>query len=247
MTEEIVTIKNLSFGYPDGQQALNDVNLTIYRGESVALVGPNGAGKSTLILHFNGVLRSNGHIRLLGKPIDDKNLKWVRSKVGLVFQNPDDQLFSPTVFDDVAFGPINMGYSDDEVHQAVTKALEMVGMAGFEKRSPHHLSIGEKKRIAIATVLSMSPEILVIDEPSSNLDPRGKWELIGVLESLPVTRVIVSHDLELVEALCQRVIILDGGHVTADGATKDILADKKLLAEHGLATPPPSSTTSSRR
>lgn len=235
MTEEIITIKNLSFGYPDGQQALNDVNLTVYRGESVALVGPNGAGKSTLILHFNGVLRSNGNIRLLGKPIDDKNLKWVRSKVGLVFQNPDDQLFSPTVFDDIAFGPINMGYDNDEVRQAVTKALELVGMAGFEKRSPHHLSIGEKKRIAMATVLSMSPEMLVIDEPSSNLDPRGKWELIKVLDSLLVTKVIVSHDLELVEALCQRMIILDKGHIAADGATKDILADEKLLAEHGLA------------
>jgi cobalt/nickel transport system ATP-binding protein len=233
--EEIVAVKNLSFGYPDGQPALNNVNLTIYRGESVALVGPNGAGKSTLILHFNGVLRSNGHIRLLGKPIDGKNLKWVRSRVGLVFQNPDDQLFSPTVFDDVAFGPVNMGYSNDEVRRAVTNALEMVGMEGFEKRSPHHLSVGEKKRIAIATVLSMSPEILVIDEPSSNLDPRGKWDLIGVLDSLPVTRVIVSHDLELVEALCQRVVILDKGQVVADGLTKDILADKKLLADHGLA------------
>jgi cobalt/nickel transport system ATP-binding protein len=233
--EEIVAVKNLSFGYPDGQPALNNVNLTIYRGESVALVGPNGAGTSTLILHFNGVLRSNGHIRLLGKPIDGKNLKWVRSRVGLVFQNPDDQLFSPTVFDDVAFGPVNMGYSNDEVRRAVTNALEMVGMEGFEKRSPHHLSVGEKKRIAIATVLSMSPEILVIDEPSSNLDPRGKWDLIGVLDSLPVTRVIVSHDLELVEALCQRVVILDKGQVVADGLTKDILADKKLLADHGLA------------
>jgi len=235
MTEEIVTIKDLSFGYPDGRQALNDVSLTIYRGESVALVGPNGAGKSTLILHLNGVLRSNGSIRLLGKPIDDKNLKWIRSKVGLVFQNPDDQLFSPTVFDDVAFGPINMGYSDEEVRQSVNHALEMVGMEGFEKRSPHHLSIGEKKRVAIATVLSMSPEILVIDEPSSNLDPRGKWDLIEVLKSLPVTRVIVSHDLELVEALCQRTVILDRGQVAADGLTKDILANKKMLSKHGLA------------
>lgn len=233
--EEIIAIRNLSFGYPDGQTALSGVNLTIYRGESVALVGPNGAGKSTLILHFNGVLRSNGSIRLLGKPINDKNLRWVRSRVGLVFQNPDDQLFSPTVFDDVAFGPVNMGYGDEEVHQAVKQALGMVGMAGFERRSPHHLSIGEKKRIAIATVLSMSPEILVIDEPSSNLDPRGKWDLIGVLDSLPVTKVIVSHDLELVAALCQRVVILDKGQVVADGLTKDILADKKLLAEHGLA------------
>ena len=247
MMEELITIKDLSFCHPDGQQALADVNLTIYRGESVALLGPNGAGKSTLILHFNGILRSNGHVRLMGKPVSDKNLRWVRSRVGLVFQNPDDQLFSPTVFDDVAFGPINMDYNADEVRQAVTKALEMVGMAGFERRSPHHLSIGEKKRVAIATVLSMSPEILVIDEPSSNLDPRGKWDIIGVLKSLPVTRVIVSHDLELVGALCQRVVILDKGRIAADGEAIDILADKKLLSEHGLATPPPPATASGRR
>jgi cobalt/nickel transport system ATP-binding protein len=233
--EEIITVENLSFSYPDGQQALTDVNLTIYQGGSVALMGPNGAGKSTLVLHFNGILRSNGTVKLLGKPLDDKNLRWARSKVGLVFQEPDDQLFSPTVFDDVAFGPINMGYSEAEVHQAVKRALDLVGMAGYEKRSPHHLSVGEKKRIAIATVLSMSPEILIIDEPSSNLDPRGKWSLIDVLNSLPGTKVIVSHDLELVKALCHRVVIIDQGRVVADGAADDILADKQLLTAHGLA------------
>lgn len=233
--EELITVKNLSFSYPDGQQALTDVNLTIYQGGSVALIGPNGAGKSTLVLHFNGILRSNGRVRLLGRPIDDNNLKWARSQVGLVFQNPDDQLFSPTVFDDVAFGPINMGYSEADVHKAVTRALDLVGMAGCEKRSPHHLSVGEKKRIAIATVLSMSPEILVIDEPTSNLDPGGKWSLIEVVKSLPGTKIIVSHDLELVGALCQRVVIIDRGRVAADGATDDILANKQLLTDHGLA------------
>lgn len=233
--EEIITVKNLSFSYPDGQQALADVNLTIYQGSSIALIGPNGAGKSTLVLHFNGILRSNGTVKILGKPLNDKNLRWARSKVGLVFQEPDDQLFSPTVFDDVAFGPINMGCSDAEVHQAVKRALDLVGMSGYEKRSPHHLSVGEKKRVAIATVLSMSPEILIIDEPSSNLDPRGKWSLIGVLKHLPGTKVIVSHDLELVKALCHRVVIIDQGRVVADGATDNILADKQLLATHGLA------------
>ena len=237
--EELITVKNLSFSYPDGQQALTDVNLTIYQGGSVALIGPNGAGKSTLVLHFNGILRSNGRVRLLGRPIDDNNLKWARSRVGLVFQNPDDQLFSPTVFDDVAFGPINMGYSEADVHKAVTRALDLVGMAGCEKRSPHHLSVGEKKRIAIATVLSMSPEILVIDEPTSNLDPGGKWSLIEVVKSLPGTKIIVSHDLELVGALCQRVVIIDRGRVVADGATNDILADKKLLTNRGLAAAEP--------
>jgi cobalt/nickel transport system ATP-binding protein len=232
--QELITVENLSFSYPDGQQALTDVSLGIYRGDSVAIVGPNGAGKSTLVLHFNGILRSNGHIKLLGKVVDDNNLRWVRSRVGLVFQNPDDQLFSPTVFDDVAFGPMNMGYSEAEVEQAVKMALEMVGMAGFEKRSPHHLSVGEKKRIAMATVLSMSPEVLVIDEPTSNLDPRGKWDIIEVLKGLSVTKIVVSHDLEMVGALCHRMVIIDRGRVAADGATADILANKRLLAEHGL-------------
>ncbi len=233
--QELITIENLSFSYPDGQKALTDVSLGIYKGESVAIVGPNGAGKSTLVLHFNGILRSNGHVKLLGKPVDDNNLRWVRSRVGLVFQNPDDQLFSPTVFDDVAFGPMNMGYSKAEVEQAVKMALGLVGMPGFEKRSPHHLSVGEKKRIAMATVLSMSPEVLVIDEPTSNLDPRGKWDIIEVLKGLSVTRVIVSHDLEMVRELCPRMVIIDRGRVAADGNTADILADKKLLAAHGLA------------
>ena len=233
--QELITIEKLSFSYPDGQQALKDINLSIHKGESVALIGPNGAGKSTLIMHFNGILQSDGRVKLLGKPIANGNLKWARSKVGLVFQTPDDQLFSPTVFDDVAFGPINMGYTKEEVQRAVTQALDAVGMAGFEKRSSHHLSVGEKRRIAIATVLSMSPEILVIDEPTSNLDPRGKWALVEVLKKLPVTKVIVSHDLEMVRALCRRVVVIDAGRIAADGATDAILANKKLLAAHGLA------------
>lgn len=155
--------------------------------------------------------------------------------MALVFQNPDDQLFSPTVFEDVAFGPINLGYSEAEVRSAVTRALDWVGMTGYEQRSPHHLSLGEKKRIAIATVLSMTPEILVIDEPTSNLDPRSKWSLIGLLKKLPITKIIASHDLELVQALCQRAIILDRGQVVADGVTSRILADMSLLRDHGLA------------
>jgi len=235
--EEIVRIDNLSFSYPDGQQALTDINLTIQQGETVALIGPNGAGKSTLLLHLNGILRSNGVVKVLGRSVDDKNLRWVRSKVGLVFQNPDDQLFSPTVFEDVAFGPINMGYSEVEVRKSVTRALDWVGMTGFEQRSPHHLSIGEKKRVAIATVLSMMPEILAIDEPTSNLDPQSKWSLIDLLKKLSMTKIVASHDLELVQAVCQRAIILDQGQVIADGATNRILADIPLLRAHGLAPP----------
>ncbi len=232
---EVIKIENLSFHYPDGREALSDVSLTVQRGETVALIGANGAGKSTLLLHLNGILHSDGQVRVCGKPVDDGNLREIRSRVGVVFQNPDDQLFSPTVFDDVAFGPINLGYSEDEVHRAVTRALSWVGMADCERRSSHHLSLGEKKRVAIATVLSMSPEILVIDEPTSNLDPRSKWALINLLRDLSMTRIIASHDLELVQALCLRTVILDGGRVVADSATEKILADVPLLRAHGLA------------
>ncbi len=233
--KEIVRIENLSFSYPDGHRALNNVSLTILQGETVALIGPNGAGKSTLILHLNGILRSDGLVKMFGQPIADGNLREIRSKVGLVFQNPDDQLFSPTVFDDVAFGLVSLGYAEDKIRQAVARALDWVGMTGYEQRSPHHLSLGEKKRIAIATVLSMDVEILVIDEPTSNLDPRGKWALIDLLQRLPVTKIIASHDLELVRALCQRTVILDHGQIVADGPTERILADISLLRTHGLA------------
>jgi cobalt/nickel transport system ATP-binding protein len=236
--EKVAEIENLSFSYPDGRQALVDINLSIVKGETVALIGPNGAGKSTLLLHLNGILRSNGMVKVFGLPINNKNLKWIRSKVGLVFQDPDDQLFSPTVFDDVAFGPLNIGCCKEEVQQRVARALAWVGMSGYEQRSPHHLSIGEKKRIAIATVLSMEPELLVIDEPSANLDPRAKWGLIELLRDLPQTKVIASHDLELVRALCQRTVILDGGCVVADGSANSILSDGVLLLAHGLASSP---------
>ena len=236
--EKAIQIENLSYSYPDGQQALKDINLCIEVGETVALVGPNGAGKSTLLLHLNGILRSDGTVTALGVPVDDKSLKWVRSKVGLVFQDPEDQLFSPTVFDDVAFGPINMGYSEDEVRRRVKEALEEVGMEGYEKRSSHHLSIGEKKRIAIATILSMKTEILVIDEPTANLDPRSKWELIELLRGLPITKIVASHDLEMVAALCHRTVVLDEGKVIADDSTQKIMSNTPLLERHGLAPPP---------
>ena len=237
--EEIIKVDNLSFGYPDGQAALSGVDLTVSRGECVALIGPNGAGKSTLLLHFNGILHSNGAVSVLGKAVNEKNLRWVRSRVGLVFQNPDDQLFSPTVFDDVAFGLLNMGIDKSEVGELVTKALGWVGMEGYEKRSPHHLSLGEKKRIAMATVLVMNPELLVVDEPTSNLDPGSKWALIELLKSLEITKIIASHDLELVETLCPRAVVLDRGRVVADGDTNRILADGSLLAAHGLAPKKP--------
>jgi cobalt/nickel transport system ATP-binding protein len=233
--DKAVEIENLSFSYPDGQQGLKHINLVVNIGENLAIIGPNGAGKSTLLLHLNGILRGNSTVRILGLPVEEKNLKEIRRKVGLVFQDPEDQLFSPTVFDDVAFGPINMGYSESEVKQRVTEALKWVGMTGYEQRSPHHLSVGEKKRIAIATVLSLSPELLVLDEPSSNLDPRSKWSLIELLRQLPKTKIVATHDLELVKALCQRTIILDRGEIVAEGDTGRILNDISLLRAHGLA------------
>jgi cobalt/nickel transport system ATP-binding protein len=233
--DAVIEIKNLSFTYPDGHRGLKSVDLKIYPGENVAVIGPNGAGKSTLLLHLNGILRGNSTVKICGLVVDEKKLKQIRKKVGLVFQDPEDQLFSLNVYDDVAFGPINMGYSASEVNQHVAQALEWVNMAGYEQRSPHHLSVGEKKRIAIATVLSLDPEILVIDEPTSNLDPRSKWSLIELLKQLPVTKVIATHDLELVRALCSRTVVMDEGKIAADGKTESILDDIPLLRAHGLS------------
>lgn len=234
----MIEIEGLGYTYPDGYQALREVSLFVNAGEAVAFIGPNGAGKSTLLLHLNGLLRSNsGTVRVLGLPVESRNLKWIRSKVGLVFQDPEDQLFSPTIFDDVAFGPLTLGYPEEEVRRRVQQALGQVGMSGSAHRSPYHLSVGEKKRIAIATVLSMDLEILVLDEPTSNLDPRGRWELIELLRQLPLTKVIASHDLEMVRALCERSILLDAGRVVADDLTPHILSNLHLLASHGLAPP----------
>jgi len=230
--DKAVDIEGLSFTYPDGHQGLKNIDLVVYRGEAVAVIGPNGAGKSTLLLHLNGILRGNSVVKVFGLPVEEKNLKEIRRKVGLIFQDPEDQLFSLTVFDDVAFGPINMGYSEPEVKQRVTQALEWVGMNGYEQRSPHHLSIGEKKRIAIATVLSLNPELLVLDEPTSNLDPRSKWSLFELLRQLPVTKIVAAHDLELVRALCQRTVVMDEetGKVICDLADKE---EEELLARGG--------------
>jgi cobalt/nickel transport system ATP-binding protein len=235
MNNKIVEIKNLSFNYPDGHQGLKNVDLVVCPGENVAVIGPNGAGKSTLLLHLNGILRGNSTVKICGLAVEEKNLKEIRKKVGLVFQDPEDQLFSLNVFDDVAFGPINMSHSESEVKRRVAQALKWVGMEGYEQRSPHHLSVGEKKRIAIATVLSLDPEILAIDEPTSNLDPRSKWSLVELLKQLPMTKVIATHDIELVKALCHRTIVMDEGKIVADGKTEGVLDDIALLKAHGLA------------
>ena len=236
MNDPVIRLDNLTYTYPDGRRALDGVTLAINPGESVAIAGANGAGKSTLLMHLNGIIHgANGAVKISGLPVTAANLKTIRARVGVVFQNPDDQLFCPDVFDDVAFGPINLGLPEAEVRTRVTDSLTAVGLPGYERRSSHHLSLGEKKRIALASVLSMRPEVLALDEPSSNLDPAAKWGLINLLKSLDITKVIVSHDLELIEALCPRLVILKQGKVLADGPTAEIMKQAELLMAGGLA------------
>lgn len=243
MSNHVIQIEHLSFAYPDGRQALHDVSLTVRPGEKLGIVGPNGAGKSTLLLHLNGTLRAgtqNGaRVQVAGLSVDDKTVRQVRGKVGLIFQDPDDQLFSPTVFEDVAFGPLHMGLPEDDVHERVAQALAAVGMVGYEELMPHHLSVGERKRIAIATVLAMNPEILVLDEPSAGLDPKTRRGLIVLLRGLPQTMLVASHDMRLVWELCSRTVILDGGRMVSNGPTTKLLQDEALMERHGLEVPFP--------
>jgi cobalt/nickel transport system ATP-binding protein len=232
-----IEIQKLNFTYPDGTLALRDVSLSIAPGEKVALVGPNGAGKSTLILHLNGILSGQGFVRVCSLEVVKENLGRVRSCVGMVFQSPEDQLFSPTVFDDVAFGPLYQGLPHEEVLQRVDEALEAVHMLSYKPRVSHHLSMGEKKRIAIATVLSMHPEVLVLDEPTGGLDPRSRRSLIRLLQELTLTMLVSTHDMHLVREIFPRMIILDEGRLVADGATQALMDDALLLEAHGLERP----------
>jgi cobalt/nickel transport system ATP-binding protein len=232
--ESCIEIHNLSFVYPDGRSALRDVSLAVRLGEKVALVGPNGAGKSTLLLHLNGILRGGGTVRVMGQEVAEPHLPRIRGQVGLVFQDPDDQLFSPTVFEDVAFGPLYAGLPEEEIRRRVAWALAQVGLEGYAERVSHHLSLGEKKRAAIATVLSMRPEILALDEPTSGLDPRTRRRLIGLLHELPQTMLVATHDMQFVAQVLPRTVVLDGGQVVADGPTGQLLADERLLEVHGL-------------
>jgi cobalt/nickel transport system ATP-binding protein len=234
---DILQIQELDFSYPDGHEALRGVSLSICEGEKVALVGPNGAGKSTLMLHINGILGKNSPVSVAGLSISPENLPLIRALVGLVFQNPDDQLFSPTVFEDVAFGPLHMGLSEDEVYRRVREALAVVKMEEFKDRLSHHLSMGEKKRIAIATVLAMRPQILVFDEPSAGLDPRARRSLIEFLRNLPLTMLISTHDIRMVQEIFPRMIIMDEGKIVADGLTAELLQNRDLLEAHGLESP----------
>lgn len=230
-------LRNLCFRYPDGTEALRGLSFAVGEGECVGLIGPNGAGKSTLMLHLNGILpeRLDGTPAVFvgGRPLAPENLAAIRRDVGLLFQDPDDQLFCPTVFEDVAFGPQQFGLDPAKIQAALAK----VGLAGYEHRSPQHLSRGEKRRVCLAGVLACDPQILVLDEPTADLDPRGRRELKALLQLIPATKLIASHDLELVVELCPRSLVLDGGMVVADGATRALLNDAELMVKHGLERP----------
>lgn len=232
-----IEVSDLSYAYPDGHQALRGVTLGIQPCEKVALVGPNGAGKSTLILHLNGILAGQGSVRVCGVEARKENFSRLRAMVGLVFQSPEDQLFSPTVYDDVAFGPLYQGLPPDEVRLRVDEALSAVRMSDYTGRVSHHLSMGEKKRIAIATVLSMKPEVLVLDEPTAGLDPRSRRSLINLLDELPMTMLVSTHDMLMVRELFPRMVIMDEGRVVADGPTRELMNDVALLEAHGLERP----------
>jgi energy-coupling factor transporter ATP-binding protein EcfA2 len=250
-------VRELTYRYPDGRLALRGVDLTIMTGEAVALVGPNGAGKSTLLLHLNGLLpgkagsqplHSHGALPQTGRngqpsvwidglEVNDRNAPEVRRRVGLVFQDPDDQLFSTSVLEDVAFGPLNLGMSRAEAKRVALECLERVELVDLADRMPHHLSFGERKRVCLAGVLACQPSVLVLDEPTANLDPRGRRRFMTLIRSLPATKLIATHDLEMVLELCNRAVLLDAGRVVANGLVRNVLGDPNLLEAHGLEMP----------
>jgi cobalt/nickel transport system ATP-binding protein len=238
VTTPVLDLRDVAFAYPDGHQALFGVDLHVHRGERVAVLGPNGAGKTTLVLHLNGVLLpGRGTVTVSGLPVVRENLMEIRRRVGIVFQDPDDQLFMGSVRDDVAFGPRNFGVRGAELDRRVMAALDAVGMADYADRPPHHLSFGQRRRVAVATVLVMEPEVIVLDEPSSNLDPASRRELADVLTGLDVTLMMVTHDLPYALQLCPRSIVLSEGVVAAQGRTLDILTDDALMKSHRLELP----------
>ncbi len=232
--DKVIEIQQLSYDYPDGSPALREIDLEVYRDDSVAILGPNGAGKSTLLYHLNGTLTGRGKVVVLGLSVEKKNLQEVRRRVGMVFQNPEDQLFCPTVYDDVAFGPLNMGLGEKEARSRVERALETVGLKGFAGRSAHHLSEGEKKRVALATVLSMDSEILALDEPTDNLDPVGSRILTDRIRSIQQTKLIVTHNLFLAMDLCTRAVFLERGKKVDDLPMRELLKDRSLLERFGF-------------
>ena len=232
-----IEIESFSYTYPDGTPALSGVSLSVEHGEKLVLIGPNGAGKSTLLLVMAGFLRGTGKVRIDGLEVNRANLKKIRASLGSCLENPEDQLFMPRLFDDVAFGPINMGLEPEEVTKRVTDALETVGLAGMGDRAPHHLSAGQKRAAAIATILSMAPKIITLDEPEGSLDPRHRKNLVELLKTLPQTLVIATCNMNFAAALAERVVLVDDGRIIADGDPKKIMWDSRLMAEHGLEVP----------
>jgi cobalt/nickel transport system ATP-binding protein len=236
-----VEVADLRYRYHDGTEALRGVSFTLAPGECVGLLGPNGSGKSTLLLHLNGILPErlspSGAVCIAGQAITEATLESVRRQVGLLFQDPDDQLFCPTVEEDVAFGPQQLGLGGQALAARIERSLSLVGLAGYGHRATHHLSHGEKRRACLAGVLACEPDVLVLDEPTSDLDPRGRREFKKLLQGIPATKLIATHDLEWVVELCSRVIVLDGGVVVADGPTLEILNDEGLMLKHGLERP----------
>ena len=231
-------INNLSYAYPDGHKALKGIDFSINQGESIAILGPNGAGKTTLILHLNGILGElKGEIEVDGLEYSTENIGKIRKTVGVVFQDPDDQLFMPTVIEDVMFGPKNFGYSNEESETNAVEALKMVGMENFQDRPPHHLSFGQKRKVAIATVLASKPKLLVLDEPASNLDPASRRDLIDILIKLDISIILVTHDLPMALEICERSLVLNEGIIKEDSLTKDILQNKQLMKENRLELP----------
>lgn len=238
MSTPVIDLRGIRHTYPDGHRALDGVDLHIHPGERVALLGPNGAGKTTLVLHLNGILTpTSGSVAVSGLPVVREHLLDVRRRVGIVFQDPDDQLFMTTVAQDVAFGPRNLGLSAEEVDARVEEALTAVSMLDVADRPPHHLSFGQKRRVAVATVLAMRPEILVLDEPSSNLDPASRRELAEIVDGLDITVLMVTHDLPYALQLCERSVVLSEGRMVADAATREVLSDGELMAAHRLELP----------
>lgn len=238
MSHHIVKFENVIFEYPDGTKALNGINILITHGESVGIVGANGSGKTTFLMHLNGyLLPTSGTINIGDVILNKKTRLEIRKKVGVVFQNPDDQLFMPTVYEDVAFGPINLGLDENVVEIKVKNALETVGCYELKNKPPHHLSGGQKRAVAIASVIAMEPDILAMDEPSSNLDPKSRRSLINLLKSFTHTKIIASHDLDMILDICERCVVIKDGVIVADGPSKIILSDEKLLEENNLELP----------
>jgi len=231
----IISIKNLHFTYPDGTVALKGVNLTIQEGESIALVGKNGSGKSTLIKHLNGIYQGDkGEIIIDGLPVIEENLQTIRGLIGMVFQDPDNQLFCPTIYDDVAFGPLNMDMDEMVLHKRVQEALEKMGLMDLADCPPHNLSFGQQKRAAMATILSMQPKIMIFDEPTSNLDPKNEAVITEIIANLPYTRILISHDLPILYQVCQRVVVMDDGRIDQVISMEDFITNRQLLRKNGL-------------